>query len=141
MKPIYLLDTNIVSELNRTEPNENVLKQFSRLSHICAISAISWQEMIYGVEKLPDGKRKSNIKNFLQTFRNHTEIIPYDSFAAGICGELSAKCEKESSPISYSDSQIAATAIANNMILISRNISDFKKLCNISLLHVENWFE
>ena len=43
-------------------------------------------------------------------------------------------------PLSYCDTQIAATAIANGMVLVTRNVSDFKTAKEKSFLNVENWF-
>ncbi len=43
-------------------------------------------------------------------------------------------------PLPYCDTQIAATAIANGMVLVTRNVSDFKTAKEKSFLNVENWF-
>ena len=89
MNKVYLLDTNIVSEFTKEYPNQNVLALYEARKNICAISATSFQELVYGAEKMPDGKRKNSIANFVENLRNNIEIIPYDGFAAEICGHLS----------------------------------------------------
>ena len=94
MKKIYLLDTNIISEFSKERPNQNVIALYEARKNFCAISAITWQELIYGLERMPDGKRKTYIEEGLVEYKEEFEIIPYDDFAAGICGQLSGKCSK-----------------------------------------------
>lgn len=141
MNKVYLLDTNIVSEFTKEYPNQNVLALYEARKNMCAISATSFQELVYGAEKMPDGKRKNSIANFVENLRNNIEIIPYDGFAAEICGQLSGQCSKEGKTLPYCDTQIAATAIANGMVLVTRNTADFEEAAERSFLRVEDWFQ
>ena len=136
----YLLDTNIVSEFTRERPNKNVIALYEARKNICAISATSFQELVYGAEKMPEGKRKNSIKNFIENLKNNIEIIPYDGFAAEICGRLSGQCSAEGKTLPYADTQIAATAIANGMVLVTHNTQDFSQATERSFLRVEDWF-
>lgn len=140
MKKIYLLDTNIISEFSKERPNQNVIALYEARKNFCAISAITWQELIYGLERMPDGKRKTYIEECLVEYKEEFEIIPYDDFAAGICGQLSGKCSKEGKSLPYYDTQIAATAIANGMVLVTHNTTDFAEAAERSFLRVEDWF-
>ena len=100
-----------------------------------------WQETIKGYELLPEGKRKKYIEDYIRDIKITYEIIPYDSFASQICGELQAACEKKGKPIPRYDSQIAATAIANGMVLITHNTEDYQSLLENSSLKIEDWAE
>ena len=140
MKKIYLLDTNIISEFSKERPNQNVIALYEARKNFCAISAITWQELIYGLERMPDGKRKTYIEECLVEYKEEFEIIPYDDFAAGICGQLLGKCPKEGKSLPYCDTQIAATAIANGMVLVTHNTTDFAEAAERSFLRVEDWF-
>lgn len=140
MNKAYLLDTNIVSEFTRERPNKNVIALYEARKNICAISATSFQELVYGAEKMPEGKRKNSIKNFIENLKNNIEIIPYDGFAAEICGRLSGQCSAEGKTLPYADTQIAATAIANGMVLVTHNTQDFSQATERSFLRVEDWF-
>ena len=140
MKKIYLLDTNIISEFSKERPNQNVIALYEARKNFCAISAITWQELIYGLERMPDGKRKTYIEECLVEYKEEFEIIPYDDFAAGICGQLSGKCSKEGRSLPYCDTQIAATAIANGMVLGTHNTTDFAEAAERSFLRMEDWF-
>ena len=140
MKKIYLLDTNIISEFSKERPNQNVIALYEARKNFCAISAITWQELIYGLERMPDGKRKTYIEECLVEYKEEFEIIPYDDFAAGLCGQLLGKCPKEGKSLPYYDTQIAATAIANGMVLVTHNTTDFAEAAERSFLRVEDWF-
>ena len=139
MKALYLLDTNVVSEFAKIIPNEHILERYYANETRCAIPAVVWQELIYGLEKMPEGKRRCIVADAIENLRSNMDIIPYDAFAAGICGELSARCDAAGVPSSYADTQIAATAVANNMILVTHNERDFAALCKISMLKIEDW--
>lgn len=141
MNKVYLLDTNIVSEFSKERPNQNVISLYEARKNMCAISAVTWQELIYGVSKMPDGKRKDSISAFTEDLKNNFEIIPYDGFSADICGRLQGTSEKNGKPLPYCDTQIAATAIANGMVLVTRNVADFAEATEHSFLKVEDWFE
>ena len=140
MKKIYLLDTNIISEFSKERPNQNVIALYEARKNFCAISAITWQELIYGLERMPDGKRKTYIEECLVEYKEEFEIIPYDDFAAGICGQLLGKCPKEGKSLPYCDTQIAATAITNGMVLVTHNTTDFAEAAERSFLRMEDWF-
>ena len=140
IRPYYLLDTNIISEFSKERPNQNVIALYEARKNFCAISAITWQELIYGLERMPDGKRKTYIEECLVEYKEEFEIIPYDDFAAGICGQLSGKCSKEGRSLPYCDTQIAATAIANGMVLVTHNTTDFAEAAERSFLRTEDWF-
>lgn len=141
MDCLYLLDSNIVSEFSKLVPDENVMTQMKRKERFCAISAVTLQELQMGLEFLPEGKRKDQIRGFLEVIKRRFSIIPYDRSASIVCGEILATMQKVGQPRPVCDSQIAATALANNMILVTRNTKDFQPLQKISLLKLENWFE
>lgn len=140
MNRIYLLDTNIVSEFSKERPNQNVIALYEARKKMCAISAITWQKLIYGVSKMPEGKRKDSISAFTEDLKNNFEIIPYDVFSANICGQLLGTYAKCGKTLPYCDTQIAATAIANGMVLVTRNVSDFAEASERSFLKIEDWF-
>ena len=139
MARIYLLDTNIVSEIIKLDPNPLVLEKIKTYASYSAISSVTWSELWYGVNLLPKSKKKSHIEKFLiETVQALFPIIPMDSHAAFIMGETRAALQKSGIIKDIQDLQIASTAISNNMILITRNTRDFE---HIPTLMVENWFE
>lgn len=140
MKKTYLLDTNIVSEFVKARPNEQVLALYYARKNLCAIASVSWQEMIRGVKRMPEGKRRNRIQSFIEVLENNIEVIPYDKFSAQICGEMQATAEKDGMTLPYYDSQIAATAISNGMVLVTHNTADFELMKEKAFLRMEDWF-
>ena len=140
MKKQYLLDTNVISEMTKKIPNSAVAEKLNENDGLCAICSTVWQESIYGLNLLPDGKRRQMISEVIEAIKDSYDIIPYDSFASQICGEIRAKCQKNGNPVPRFDSQIAATAIANNMILVTHNTKDFEVIAENSMLQIEDWW-
>lgn len=139
MKPIYLLDTNIISEIYKANPDRKVYEMLKERISLCAISAVSWHEMLYGLKRKPDGKNKDLLWDFLMNFVNSSfPKIPYDEHAASIYSDFRVFLEQQGISVPYADFQIGCIARANNMILVTRNTKDFEKIPG---LMIENWFE
>lgn len=136
-----LTDSNLISELSKSQPNANVSTNIQRFEPLCAISAITLQGALFGIELLPDGSRKNKLKEYVEIVKQKFDVIPYDATAAAYYAEVVAKCNKAGQPRPICDSQIAATALANDLILVSRNTKDFEPIAKITPLKLENWFE
>ena len=80
---IYLLDTNIISEPAKLNPDKNVLFHFEKYdSHYC-IAATVWHELAFACALLPDSKRKNYLKSYLNLLLdNGLGILPFDAQAA-----------------------------------------------------------
>ncbi|WP_425470240.1 PIN domain-containing protein [Thiocapsa rosea] len=72
----YLLDTNVVSEPIRARPSVSVLSGIEAHATELAVSAISWQEMHYGLERLPPGARRDRIRAYLEERVHPTPPCP-----------------------------------------------------------------
>ena len=140
MKKTYLLDTNIVSEFVKERPDEQVLSFYNARKDLCAISSATWQEIIRGVSRMPEGKRKNTLKSFLNNLDLNMEVISFDKLSAQLCGEIQSAAEKNGKTVPYYDSQIAATAVSNGMVLVTHNTSDFEQFKEKSFLRLEDWF-
>lgn len=135
---VYLLDTNIISEPAKQTPNENVLKRLKHHNGQYAISAITWHELNYGVDKMPAGKRKSQLQQYLHVLEvSQLVILPYDKIAARWLASERNRLVSIGNTPAKEDSEIAAIAVTNNLILVTRNTPDFEP---INTLIIENWF-
>ena len=138
----YLLDSNIVSEPSKPVPNENVLVKLSANRKDCVISTVSFFEMLHGVLILPDGRRKQRLLTYLnETVEPFYKFLSYDLNASKVQAEITAKLEAIGRPTPYADTQIASIAIANDLILVTRNVKDFAIIKDNFNLQIENWFE
>lgn len=133
---MYLLDTNILSELMRVRPNPNVESRFEFESEELFTSAINLEEIRYGSKIGPPGNRLWE--------RAETDLLPYvtvlavDQPLAVLAGDLRAEWKIRGMPVGYSDGLIAASAKHYGLILVTRNVRHFD---HVTGLVVENWFE
>ena len=141
-EPHYLLDSNIISEIIKPEPDFNVISKIAEHNSDCAICAPVWQEILYGLYRMPEGIYKKYLDNFINDdVHENFKIKSFTEKAAAIHAELRAKLEKKGSPTQKEDSMIAAIALANHMVLVTRNTKHFTAIQEVSDLQVENWFE
>jgi tRNA(fMet)-specific endonuclease VapC len=125
-----LLDTCVISEFIAKQPNPRVVEFLDALDADDAyLSVITIGEVIKGIEKLPNSRRKTELRDWLQDdllARFQGKILPLDTDVIVEWGMLTARTEIAGKVMPAVDSLIAATAIANNMTLVTRNVSDFE---------------
>ena len=78
----YLLDTNVVSELTRPQPNAGLLRALAREEAACAISAPSLEELVFGCHRLPHGARQTWLLRWLEGLPSQLPVLPFDEAAA-----------------------------------------------------------
>ena len=98
-----------------------------------AVSAITVSELQYGASK---SKNQRSNKQRIDEFLSPLEILPYDEIAASIYGDIRLQLEKCGDTIGPLDLLIAAHALSRNLVLISNNEKEFKR---VKSLKVENW--
>lgn len=121
---MYLLDTNVVSELRRAKPHGAVLEWFRNLgdSHV-AICAATIGEIQAGIEKTRahDPARAKEIEVWLAALEQNYVILPHDSPAFRAWGRLM----HGKSPTLAMDAMIASVALTNGLTVATRNVRDF----------------
>ncbi|MEM7798894.1 MAG: type II toxin-antitoxin system VapC family toxin [Chloroflexota bacterium] len=138
MGVIYIADTNIVSELMRPAPNKRLLNQWEQNHSQTAITAITWHELLVGVNRLHSSRKKEAFERFLQAISETMLIFPYNQAAAKWHAVERARLIGKGLSPSFADGQIAGIASTQQKILVTRNVKDFTSYNNLSLL---NWFE
>ena len=126
----YLLDTCVISELVARHPNPGVVQWIDAIDEerLC-LCVISIGEIIKGIEKLPDSRRKDVLvrwlhEDLLPRFRDR--ILPIDTQTMLVWGKLVATLEKQGQKMPAIDSLVAAIALQGDLNLVTRNESDFK---------------
>ena len=138
---MYLLDTNIISEPTKANANPVVTKKIHENIEYSCISSVVWAETLCGIKSLPDGNRKTMLLDYATNqIQKMYEILPFDDFAASIYSGLISRLQPKGKLPQKLDLMIASTAIANNLILVTRNTSDFQPIKEVSNLMLENWF-
>ena len=140
MKSIYLLDTNIISQVTKPEPNQKLLSNLELHTGTCVISSITWYELKNGIALLPKGSKKTKLQSFLIDYVQPAfPIISYDIHAATINADITSRLLPLGKPTPILDTQIASIAIANNLILVTHNTKDFKVFQKTFNLMLEDW--
>jgi len=133
----FLLDTNVVSEPLRPAPNRRLLARLGRHSGTMGIAAPSWHELRFGCERLPRSRRKEQIEDYLATVvRVDFPILPYDEAAAAWHARERVRLLAQGRTPAFIDSQIAAIAIVNDLVLVTANRSHFVDFAD---LEIDDW--
>ena len=137
--PRYLLDSNIISEPARPQPSSHVRTKCEAHAHESVLASVVWYELIYGLERMPGGERRDFLEDYLtEVVRPALPILPFGEAAGYWFARERVRLERIGQEPSLADGMIAATAAANDLILVTRNTSDFERFDG---LHVENWFD
>ena len=122
----YLLDTNIISELKRPKPNQQVLDWFSTVpKESLYLSVMTLGEIRKGINKLPEGQKKQALSSWLEKeipLWFDSRLLAIDTGVADYWGQLQAQMTR---PLPAIDSLIGATALYHDLCLVTRNVNDF----------------
>ncbi|MFP4217158.1 MAG: type II toxin-antitoxin system VapC family toxin [Phycisphaerae bacterium] len=135
---MILLDTNVVSEVMRPEPEPAVIDWLNRAdAGELYLSAVSVGEIEFGLDVLPEGRHKDDLcarfKQFVaRAFAYRT--LPFDDQAAQRYGPIMGARRRAGRPMSAPDGQIAAIAVARGMAVATRNVADFSD-CGIEVVN------
>lgn len=127
----YLLDTCVISELVKTNPNPRVADWvLSQDEENLFLSVITIGEIQKGISKLPDGRKKKQqlqswLSNELQE-RFRDRILEITAGTTHVWGQVLGNCEKRGLTLPAIDSLIASQGIFHNMAIVTRNIADMK---------------
>ncbi len=128
----YLLDSNVVSEPIKSKPDPGVVRWLDVHESECAVSTITLAELRYGIERLPDGKRRRQLERDFAFFRQDlgNRVLAFDEIEAAEWGRYAAELEQKlgrdaQRKVGIKDSQIAATALAHRLVVVTRNTDHF----------------
>jgi tRNA(fMet)-specific endonuclease VapC len=132
----YLLDTNVVSQPMMKMPSASVLRKLASLADECAIGAPVWHELNFGCHRMPAGKRRNALQDYLADVVSNFEILPYDDLAAKLHALERVRLDELGTSVPFVDGQIAVIAQINELVLVTDNVRDFAPF---KALTVENW--
>jgi tRNA(fMet)-specific endonuclease VapC len=139
VKPRFLLDTSVLSEPLKGEPHSGVLERLKRHSARLCTCTVVWHELSYGAHRLPTSKRREAIQRYLgSVVLSALPIFSYDLKAAEYHATARAHLASAGLTPSFADGQIASIAVTNELVLVTRNVSDFKRFADLT---VQNWFD
>ncbi len=127
---MIVVDTNVISELTRPAPAPEVVAWLDSLTAgEVATTAITAAELFYGVARLPEGRRKTELAAAVTGLLSDDfdgRVLSFDQLAARRYAEVVSRRERIGQPIGHADAQIVAICSAVGATLATRNITDFE---------------
>jgi predicted nucleic acid-binding protein len=127
----YLLDTCLISELAKTAPHKKVVDWvLSENETSFYLSVLTFGELHKGVEKLPESIKKDALRVWIEDElkkRFQNRVIGIDMRVSVIWGKIQCAAEKKGKPMPAVDSLIAATGIAHDLTIVTRNVTDMEQ--------------
>lgn len=128
----YLLDTNVVSEWVRPRPEPNVVAWLADLDEDRVfLSVVTLAELRHGIELLPQGRRRDRLTAWASEelpARFEGRILAIDRRIAETWGAVMGQARRAGVTIGTMDGFLAATAIAHDLTVVTRDVADFAKL-------------
>ena len=132
-EPGYLLDTSTISQIARGRPKPAA--QLLRIGRSrCATSAVTLMEVEHGLARNPEANAKRG--PILRSLLRDLAIVDFGEAAACSAARLLADLGARGTPIGPYDVVIAATALAEGRILVTGNVTEFRR---VEGLYVEDW--
>lgn len=136
--PQFLLDTNILSEVTKLQPNSLVMEKLEQYTQSIATASVVLHELMFGCNRLLPSKRRQMLEEYIASLlAKSIPVLPYDCNAALWHASERARLVKLGRTPAYVDGQIAAITVVNDLILVTNNTSDYADFQNLQL---QNWF-
>ena len=138
MSTQYLLDTCVISEFVKPKPERRVIDWLNSIDpESVYLSAVTIGEIQFGISNRPPSNRRTELEAWLnealpQQFGGRVLALDADTFVTW--GKMTAEQKRKGELQSIMDSLIAATALEHKMVLVTRNVADFK-VGNLSILN------
>lgn len=128
----FLLDTNVISEWVKPKPNAGVIKWMQDTDEDrIFLSVITLAEIRHGIELLPTGARRQRLTDWLDVElpdRFQGRLIEVNRAIADRWGLCMARARRAGITLNPMDAFFAATAKVHNLVLVTRNVSDFREV-------------
>lgn len=130
----YLLDTNVLSEPLKIQPDAIVMERLQQHQNHIVTATIVLHELYFGCYQLPPSRKEKSIKKYIdEVVVANIPMYSYNEDAAEWHAHERARLQSIGQTPTFVDGQIAAIAHVNNLILVTRNISDFYSFSDLQI--------
>jgi tRNA(fMet)-specific endonuclease VapC len=134
---MYLLDTDILSDLMERAPASALVARLARVPPEDQFtSSVTLGELLYGAHRL--SRTAALLEPIEETLLEELPVLPFDAAAARRYGELRAELERRGTPIGDADTRVAAIALSRGLKVVSGNERHFRQVPG---LEIENWLK
>lgn len=123
----YLVDANVLSEATKPTPHASVVAWLRTNEREIAIDPIILGEVRFGILLLPRGKRRTRLERWFDGGVQRLVCLPWEAETGLRWAELLATLRASGRAMPIKDSLIAATALVHDLVVVTRNRSDFEK--------------
>ncbi len=121
----YLVDANVLSEPTKLAPAPQVLAWLRAHAPDMAVDPIILGELRFGILILPKGRKRAALERWFDQGAGRLQCLPWDAETGLKWAELLARLRRTGKAMPIKDSLIAATAIAHDLAVVTRNRADF----------------
>ena len=123
----YLVDVNVLCEATRPQPDTKVLAWLDRHDVELHVSTLTLAEIVKGIHLLAQGAKRRKLEAWFEELATSFagRVLPVDEAVARTWGAFYAKHQRQGRLLSSFDSLLAATALAHDLTLATRNTTDF----------------
>ena len=122
----FLVDSNVLSEPTKPHPDGRVLEWLRRNERDIAVNPIVLGEMEYGILLLPPGAKRRRLEEWFVAGCERLRVVDFDQPTGALWARLLARLKAGGLSIPINDSLIAASALAHDLTVATRNIVDFR---------------
>ncbi len=122
----YLVDANVLSEATRPAPDRRVLEWLRVHERDLAVDPIILGELRFGILLLPKGRKRASLERWFDHGVKRLQYLPWEAETGLEWAELLARLRRRGKAMPVKDSLIAATALTHDLIVVTRNRSDFE---------------
>jgi len=122
----FLVDANVLSEATKPAPSAHVVRWLAENESELATSAVVLGELEYGILLMPSGRRRRRLQEWFAGGARRLQVVDFDSDCASAWARLLARLRRRGLAMPVKDSLIAATALAHDLTVVTRNLTDFR---------------